>query len=1032
MPQESRLAIVIDSTKAKPSADELARSMRALDDAGVRVTSTTNNVSRSVGQMANQTDAAARSLRRGLVAVFGGISAMSIIDIADEWGQMASRMRMATESADEYERAQARMLVSANATYRNINETREAFIQLSPVLRQMGMSLESSMDAIDAFSGLMVTNAASTDRGAAALRALSVSLQKGKVDADQWITIYSTLDSIVDTIAAHSGMAAEEIRRLGVSGKLSVSLIADALAGQFEPIMAQVEEMPTTVRDAFQKVGNEFNEYIGTANEAAGVTAGLADGISFLGENLAGILNTGAVAGAGALAIYTSRTIGSTAATVADTLAKRAAAMQELALAEAQAVETTATLAQTRAHQGLTATRAQLAAATTANIAAEQRLAAARAGVAGAGRSLLGILGGPIGLLATVGLTAAAFISMDGASDRAKVGLDTLTGSADAAAKAFAKLGTLSRQAALDSLGALQADQMREAAVAMSQFVSAIEPTTARGAKAVAQMRAGMENELKLLVGNVMTSGGDLEQAVSGLIDKWIEQGVITRDNAESIVALASAMSQSQGTVSQTAQRIAELVAKNHELNASARAAADGVGSLNSALIQTDDAGRKYLERLTDQSITAGLKTQREQLDALVKAGKLVFSDDDLEAARKAAGIIDAANPSKVGRSTAKSNPGADYLKEIRERIALLGQETEHEQLLARISTGSLTFRTEKQRELAEELAKQLDTSQKQMELEEVLRDLREQQATTQMQFFRELEAFGQGERVRELNADLAKVEDRYRSLIEARRNSPLGLSDDELAKIRESLQVELDMVRTFHDQKLVLLQDWSLGARDALVNYADEAANVYNSMGQMVGNAFRGMEDALVSFVTTGKLNFKDLADSIIQDMVRIAIQQSITGPLAGAIGGALGGMFGTPDTSYAPAHGFSLGGYTGDGGKYEPAGLVHKGEGVLNQDEIRRLGGEAGFNALRRALRTGQAIGGMGGRPVLPPSGSTPAAPDVHVVINNNGQQMAMTQQPRISMDAVKGVIVEVFVGDNRVNGPMTRSMRGAIGVS
>lgn len=983
MTQESRLAIVIDSTRAKPSADDLARSMKALDDAGVRVTATTNNVSHSVGQMANQTDAAARSLRRGLVAVFGGISAMSVIDIADEWGQMASRMRMATESTDEYERAQARMLVSANATYRNINETREAFIQLSPVLRQMGMSLNESMDAIDAFSGLMVTNAASADRGAAALRALSVSLQKGKMDADQWITIYSTLDSIVDTIADHSGMAAEEIRRLGASGKLSVSLIAEALAGQFEPIMAQVEEMPTTVRDAFQKVGNEFSEYIGTANEAAGVTAGLADGISFLGENLATVLNAGAIAGAGALAVYTSRTIGATAATVADTLAKRAAAAQELALAEAQAAETAATLAQTRAQLNLTATRAQLATATAANIAAEQRLAAARAGVAGAGRSLLGILGGPVGLLATVGLTAAAFIAMDGASDRAKIPLDKLTGSADEAAEAFRKLGTLSRQAALNSLAALQADQMREATVAMSRFVSAIEPTTARGAKAVAQMRSGMENELRLLVGNVMTSGEDLEQAVSGLIEKWVEQGAITRENASSIVALASAMSQSQGTVSQTAKRIAELVAKNDELNASARAAAGGIGTLNAALSQTDDAGRKYLERLTDQSITAGLKTQREQLDALVKAGKLVFSDADLKKARQAAGIIDAANPSRVPRSGAKSDPGADYLKDARERIALLGQETEYEQLLARISTGSLTFRTEKQRELAEELAKQFDATKKQIELEEVLRDLREQQSTTQMQLMRELDAFGQGDRVRQLNADLAKTEDRYRSIIDARRNSPMGLSDDDLAQIQESLQIELDMVRAFHDQKMVLMQDWGIGARDALINYADESANAYAAMSGVVSNAFKGMEDALTQFATTGKADFRSLANSIIADLIRIQIQKTILGPIAGFLGGGGGmaamagnavGMFGGDSIgAMIPflSSGMSSGGYTGDGGKYEPAGLVHKGEGVLSQEDIRALGGEAGFHRLRSALRRGHSQGGMGGQPSTAGSG-------------------------------------------------------------
>jgi len=38
-----------------------------------------------------------------------------------------------------------------------------------------------------------------------------------------------------------------------------------------------------------------------------------------------------------------------------------------------------------------------------------------------------------------------------------------------------------------------------------------------------------------------------------------------------------------------------------------------------------------------------------------------------------------------------------------------------------------------------------------------------------------------------------------------------------------------------------------------------------------------------------------------------------------------------------------------------------VHRGEGVLNQDDIRALGGPAGFEALRRSLKRGYADGGL-----------------------------------------------------------------------
>jgi len=57
----------------------------------------------------------------------------------------------------------------------------------------------------------------------------------------------------------------------------------------------------------------------------------------------------------------------------------------------------------------------------------------------------------------------------------------------------------------------------------------------------------------------------------------------------------------------------------------------------------------------------------------------------------------------------------------------------------------------------------------------------------------------------------------------------------------------------------------------------------------------------------------------------------------------------------------GFSGGGYTGHGGKYEPAGVVHKGEGVLTQEEIKALGGPQGFEDLRKSIRRGYATGGL-----------------------------------------------------------------------
>lgn len=85
--------------------------------------------------------------------------------------------------------------------------------------------------------------------------------------------------------------------------------------------------------------------------------------------------------------------------------------------------------------------------------------------------------------------------------------------------------------------------------------------------------------------------------------------------------------------------------------------------------------------------------------------------------------------------------------------------------------------------------------------------------------------------------------------------------------------------------------RSWLTGVKEGMNEYVDMATNAAANAKMVFTNTFRSMEDALVNFVMTGKLDFKSLADSIISDMVRINIRQNITGPLAAAAGGLFSG---------------------------------------------------------------------------------------------------------------------------------------------
>lgn len=75
-------------------------------------------------------------------------------------------------------------------------------------------------------------------------------------------------------------------------------------------------------------------------------------------------------------------------------------------------------------------------------------------------------------------------------------------------------------------------------------------------------------------------------------------------------------------------------------------------------------------------------------------------------------------------------------------------------------------------------------------------------------------------------------------------------------------------------------------GAKKAFKAYTEEASNAATQMERLLSNAFKGAEDALVQFVKTGKLDFRSLAESIISDLIRIQVQQSMLQMMGGTSG--------------------------------------------------------------------------------------------------------------------------------------------------
>jgi lambda family phage tail tape measure protein len=193
----------------------------------------------------------------------------------------------------------------------------------------------------------------------------------------------------------------------------------------------------------------------------------------------------------------------------------------------------------------------------------------------------------------------------------------------------------------------------------------------------------------------------------------------------------------------------------------------------------------------------------------------------------------------------------------------------------------------------------------------------------------REISGIGKGQKARDFNGGITQIEERYqaqrRDLANQRAQAELqGSFGPEaerqyaarLAIIDEFQGKEIASYKKKYDTLDAAQQDWMSGATEALTNYYDQTQRLADQVGDALSNAFKGAEDALVDFVSTGKVDFKSLIDSMVKDIARIAIRQSITGPLANALSGAIGGGSGGGGGDILGAFISGLGARAGGGG--------------------------------------------------------------------------------------------------------------------
>ncbi|MBN5029102.1 phage tail tape measure protein [Stenotrophomonas maltophilia] len=297
-------------------------------------------------------------------------------------------------------------------------------------------------------------------------------------------------------------------------------------------------------------------------------------------------------------------------------------------------------------------------------------------------------------------------------------------------------------------------------------------------------------------------------------------------------------------------------------------------------------------------------------------------------------------------------------------------------------------------------------------QLEKLNRSLADAEEARRNANEQELLGFGHGKEATARLARVNAIQREYDQGMKALRDSgaPEGSQSfrDQSNALRSSRDRRLKDEQDHQGRRMEKMGDWRNGARSAFEDYNESASNTAGMTQELFSKAFKGAEDALTKFVLTGKLNFSDLADSIIADLARIAAQQALMGIINSVVGAFAGSMGGgasaAPSTGFAAGFGNNTGWLTSGnmtphalGGVYASPSLSAYSGGVYNTPQLFAFAkgagvfGEAGPEAimpLQRGPDGRLGVAAHGG-------GGGGGGVGVSIRIDNNGGKEVTTNE-------------------------------------
>ena len=247
-----------------------------------------NNTKKAFDEVNNQLNSMNKQLAtagKALIGVFS-VSALTgairgIANAADSYNLMNARLKLATESQEEFNTAQTELRRIAVDTQTPLESLATLYQRISRPLKEAGRSQKDILAVTEAVATSFRVSGASAQEAENGVIQFAQALGAGALRGDEFNSVAEQAPRLMQALADSLNVPIGSLKEMAAQGLLTADVVTSALVEQLDTLRTEAESLPETVGGAMTALTDRWNEAIGQADMTP-----LIEAIKSLGDTL--------------------------------------------------------------------------------------------------------------------------------------------------------------------------------------------------------------------------------------------------------------------------------------------------------------------------------------------------------------------------------------------------------------------------------------------------------------------------------------------------------------------------------------------------------------------------------------------------------------------------------------------------------------------------------------------------------------------------------------------------------------------------